>query len=90
MKGAQTVLKDSGKKATWDDATGMNYVEYTESGTVHKIWIEDAKSLELKMKAVSDANLGGVAVGRCLCVEHDREVCETLIGIPIISTFFAS
>lgn len=61
MKGAQTVLKDSGKKATWDDATGMNYVEYTESGTVHKIWIEDAKSLELKMKAVSDANLGGVA-----------------------------
>ena len=61
MKGAQTVLKDSGKKATWDDATGMNYVEYTESGTVHKIWIEDAKSLEVKMKAVSDANLGGVA-----------------------------
>lgn len=61
MKGAQAVLKDSGKKATWDDATGMNYVEYTESGTVHKIWIEDSKSLELKMKAVSDANLGGVA-----------------------------
>lgn len=61
MKGAQAVLKDSGKKATWDDTTGMNYVEYTESGTVHKIWIEDSKSLELKMKAVSDANLGGVA-----------------------------
>ena len=89
MKGAQTVLKDSGKKATWDDATGMNYVEYTESGTVHKIWIEDAKSLELKMKAVSDANLGGVAFWK-LGLEHDREVCETLIGIPIISTFFAS
>ena len=45
-------------KATWDDATGMNYVEYTESGTVHKIWIEDAKSLELKMKAVSVCESG--------------------------------
>lgn len=61
MKGAKEVVSNSGKKATWDDVAGTNYVEYTKDGVVHKIWVEDAKSLELKLKAVADAKVGGVA-----------------------------
>lgn len=61
MKGAKEVVSDSGKKATWDDQAGTNYAEYTKDGVLHKIWVEDAKSLELKLKAVADAKVGGVA-----------------------------
>lgn len=61
MKGAKEVVSDSGKKATWDDKAGTSYAEYTKDGVVHKIWVEDAKSLELKMKAVAEAKVGGVA-----------------------------
>ncbi|MCH5267931.1 MAG: glycosyl hydrolase family 18 [Lachnospiraceae bacterium] len=64
MKGAKEVVKESGKDAEWDDVTGTNYVEYTKDGVVHKLWMEDAHSLEVKMMALSDipdADLGGVA-----------------------------
>ena len=61
MKGAKEVVSDSGKKATWDDTAGTNYAEYTKDGVIHKIWVEDAKSLELKLKAVAEAKVGGVA-----------------------------
>ena len=69
----------------------MNYVEYTESGTVPKIWIEDAKSLELKMKAVSDANLGGVAFWKLgledASVWNMIEKYETLLGFLSLVCF---
>ena len=61
MKGAQEVVKDSGKDAVWNDETGTYYAEYTQDGVIHKIWVEDAKSLELKLKAVSEAKVGGVS-----------------------------
>lgn len=61
MKGAKEVVKESGKDAEWDEETGTSYVEYTKDGVVNKLWIEDTKSLELKMKAVSEADLGGVS-----------------------------
>lgn len=61
MKGAQEVVKDSGKDAVWNDETGTYYAEYTQDGVIHKIWVEDTKSLELKLKAVSEAKVGGVS-----------------------------
>lgn len=61
MSYAQEILADSKVKATWDDATSMNYMEYTKGNTVHKMWIEDINSLEQKMKAVSEKKIAGVA-----------------------------
>lgn len=61
MKGAKEVVKDSGKEAKWDEETGTTYLEYKKDGIVNRLWLEDEKSLELKMKAVSEADLGGVS-----------------------------
>lgn len=61
MNYAQTILQDSGAKAVWDDETGMNYLEYTRDKTLHKIWIEDINSLQVKMEAVAEHDIAGVA-----------------------------
>lgn len=61
MKGVQDVISDSRAELKWDDATSMNYLEYKKGKVLYKMWVEDEKSLEEKMKAVSDAGVGGMA-----------------------------
>lgn len=61
MSGAQEIAEDSGTETQWDDATSMNYLEYKKGKSIYKMWIEDATSLEEKMKAVSNAGVGGMA-----------------------------
>lgn len=61
MAYAQEILQDSNTKAVWDDATGMNYLEYTEGKVVHKMWIEDINSLQVKMEEVAKHTTAGVA-----------------------------
>lgn len=60
MKYTRELVEDSGKKAIWDEETGMNYLAYTEGKTLHKIWIEDAASLEVKLKHVEESGSAGV------------------------------
>ena len=61
MAYAQEILHDSKTKASWDEKTSMNYMEYTKGDTIHKMWIEDINSLEQKMKAVAAKKTAGVA-----------------------------
>ncbi len=61
MSGAQEILSDSGAEAKWDEETAMNYLEYKKNKSIYKMWIEDEKSLEEKMKVVADAETGGMA-----------------------------
>ena len=61
MSYAQEILQDSGTKAVWDDAVGMNYLEYTKGKVLHKIWIEDINSLQVKMEEVVKNKPAGVA-----------------------------
>lgn len=49
---------------TWDDTLGQNYGEYSSSSGTNKIWVEDKKSLELKMNVYKANNLAGVAFWR--------------------------
>lgn len=61
MKYAQEILQDSGAKEVWDDETGMNYLEFTSDKELHKMWIEDINSLQVKMEEVAKHNTAGVA-----------------------------
>lgn len=45
----------------WDDALGQSYGELDADGGTYQIWMEDAASLGLKMDAIHEADLGGVA-----------------------------
>lgn len=61
MKYAEELVQDANAELTWDSKTGLNYAEYTKDGTIFKIWLENAKSLNLKLKEVSNGKMGGVA-----------------------------
>ena len=61
MSYAKDLLTGEGVNPVWDDATGMHYGEYTKDGSLYKMWLEDEKSLEQKMKAASDKNVAGLA-----------------------------
>lgn len=61
MDEAQQVVQDAGAHTEWDDTTKQNYAQWeTEDGT-YKIWLEDTKSLEEKLKLIKSDNLAGVA-----------------------------
>ena len=77
MKGAQEVVADSKAELKWDDATSMNYLEYKKGKVLYKMWVEDGKSLEEKMKAVSDAGVGGMAFWK-LGLDQ-AEIWETIV-----------
>jgi len=71
MHYAKENMTDAGVKFKWDDATGMNYGEYTKDGVVHKMWLEDQTSLEEKMKVVSDKKTAGYAFWKLGLEESD-------------------
>lgn len=61
MKYTQEIVENAGTQPVWDDTTGQNYLEYKKKGVLHKMWIEDRESLELKMKEVDANDLAGFA-----------------------------
>ena len=58
---AAQIAADSGTQPVWDEAAGMEYIEFNSEKALKKMWIENAKSLDLKMKAVADGKAGGMA-----------------------------
>lgn len=54
-------LGNAGVEAVWQDDIKMSYAEYSQDGSDYKIWIEDAKSIEEKVKLLSGYDIAGVA-----------------------------
>jgi len=48
----------------WLDAAGQHYIEYADESYRYKVWIEDAKSIGLKVDLVGKYGLAGVAAWR--------------------------
>lgn len=61
MNEANQTLEQYGVQASWDEKTKQNYAQWEADGGVYKIWLEDEKSLEEKMKLIKSENLAGVA-----------------------------
>lgn len=61
MEQIRTMLDANGVKARWDEETGQNYAEYKTKEGLNKVWIEDDKSIESRMKAATDAKVAGTA-----------------------------
>lgn len=59
MSDVQKLISANGAEQVWLDDIGQNYVEYKNSGITYKIWIEDATSLEEKLKVMTSHNLAG-------------------------------
>lgn len=61
MKKAQEIIKTNKLTPKFLEDIGQNYVEYQEDGATKKIWLEDKKSLEARVKLIKSLNLAGVA-----------------------------
>ena len=74
---AEKKLANAGVTPVWVDNVGQNYGEYTSGENVVRVWLEDATSIEAKLKLISEYNLAGVAAWR-LGYETD-EIWNTII-----------
>ncbi len=62
MDGAEAMLKRNGAMAKWDSTTGQYYAEFKSGkSTTYKIWMEEEKSLEEKLKVITAQNIAGTA-----------------------------
>lgn len=61
MQEAYDMLVQMGAQIVWDESCGQYYGEWEIDGVVRKIWLEDEKSIEEKMKIVNKYNLAGIA-----------------------------
>lgn len=61
MDQAQIILDQNKAEATWDNETMQYYAEYESGGNTYKIWLEEEKSLEEKLKVIMDNNVAGIA-----------------------------
>ena len=64
MSETQRILTENQVEPVWDGSVGQNYAEFEKDNTTYQIWIEDAQSLEEKVKLIPKYDLAGVAQWR--------------------------
>jgi len=64
MEAVNKIFEKDNVVRVWDEMAGQDYLVYIEDGAIHKVWVEDSKSIELKTKLVNKYNLAGVAIWR--------------------------
>lgn len=61
MNEVQRLISTNGAVPVWSEETAQYYVEYINGGVTYKIWVEDATSLEEKLKILQANQLAGGA-----------------------------
>lgn len=61
MDQIRSILDGNNAKLKWNEETGQYYAEFKTADGLNKVWLEDAKSIGLRMKAISDAGVAGAA-----------------------------
>lgn len=77
MNEAVSRMQVNGAEKKWLDDMGQNYTEYVNSGVTYKIWFEDEKSLEEKLKVMDGHEFAGASFWK-LGLE-DSAVWDTII-----------
>lgn len=64
MDMAEEYVRAHGIVLEWDDVTCQNYGEYKSGDTLYQIWLEDEKSIEVKLNIMEKYKIAGVAAWR--------------------------
>lgn len=64
MDMAQEYVATHQIETIWDEETCQNYGEYMNGEVLCQVWIEDAKSIEVKLNVMQNYGIGGVACWR--------------------------
>lgn len=57
----EDIIEEKGLQPVWLEDLGQYYVEYEEDGKDKSIWIEDVRSMTLKMETIKKYDIAGVA-----------------------------
>jgi spore germination protein YaaH len=57
-------LAETGAKMRWQDDKGQNYFQYVSDDKTYKIWVENERSIALRMSLVKKFKLAGAAFWR--------------------------
>ena len=80
MDAAEEILNDNKAAFSFDEVTGQNYAEYTDSEGLHRCWIEDEQSVKKRIELANQYGASGIAAWK-LRMEKDgifRIINETL------------
>ena len=61
MTAAADYAEQNGMEIVWDDETGQYYAERQLDGVTERMWLEDERSLSLKLDLMKEHGLAGVA-----------------------------
>lgn len=61
IKSALQWVQEKGVQLSWNSETGQNYGEIQDGDKLKRIWMEDERSLKLKLDVIKDSGCGGVA-----------------------------
>ncbi len=61
MTAAADTVAQAGVTATWDEEAQQNYATWDVEGVTYEIWLEDAESIEPKLKLMKENGLAGTA-----------------------------
>ena len=64
MDTAEEYIRAHDIEVNWDEATCQNYGEYTNGGILYQVWLEDEKSIEVKLNVMENYGIAGVASWR--------------------------
>lgn len=61
MDYAKGLMDDNNVEMVWLEDIGQYYGEYVEDGATYKMWLEDVRSIEERMKIAAKYDVGGLA-----------------------------
>lgn len=64
MEMAEEYVKTHGMDVEWDDTACQNYGEYKSGDTLYQVWLEDEKSIQVKLNIMEKYGIGGLAAWR--------------------------
>lgn len=64
MQKAKETIEENNAQVEWDEESGQFYAQYEKNGSVFKLWLEDANSINLRASLVHKYKLAGAAAWR--------------------------
>lgn len=64
MDMAEEYVRVHSIQTEWSEETCQNYGEYTDGGSLYQVWLEDERSIEVKLNIMDKYAIGGVASWR--------------------------
>lgn len=64
MEMEQEIIAENNAKTVWNEKMGQFYTEFSDNGKVHRIWVEDSNSINIKSSLVQKYGLAGACSWR--------------------------